>query len=64
MKKVLFIATVVQKHINVFHLPFLKMFQEGGYRTYVAASNDTGEENVAIPYCDEYAEITFQRKIS
>ena len=61
MKKVLFVATVVQKHINVFHLPFLKMFQEEGYRTYVTASNDTGVENVTIPYCDEYAEITFQR---
>lgn len=61
MKKVLFVATVVQKHINVFHLPFLKMFQEEGYRTYVAASNDTGKEKVEIPYCDEYAEIAFQR---
>ena len=61
MKKVLFIATVVQKHINVFHLPFLKMLQEEGYRTYVAASNDTDKEDVAIPYCDEYAEIAFQR---
>lgn len=61
MKKVLFVATVVQKHINVFHLPFLKMFQEEGYRTYVAASNDTGKEDVTISYCDEYAEIAFQR---
>ena len=61
MKKVLFVATVVQKHINVFHLPFLKMFQEEGYRTYVAASNDTDMENVSIPYCDEYTEIAFRR---
>ena len=42
MKKVLLVATVVQMHINVFHLPMLKMFQEKGYKTYVAASNDTG----------------------
>lgn len=61
MKKVLFIATVVQKHINVFHLPFLKMFQDEGYRTYVAASNDTDEKNITIPYCDEYTDIAFQR---
>lgn len=61
MKKVLFVATVVQKHINVFHLPFLKMFQDEGYRTYVAASNDTGLNNVKIPYCDEYVEIDFRR---
>ncbi len=61
MKKVLFVATVVQKHINVFHLPFLKMFREEGYRTYVAASNDTDAKNVSIPYCDEYTEIAFRR---
>ena len=61
MKKVLFVATVVQKHINVFHLPFLKWFQSEGYRTYVAASNDTDNEEVVIPYCDEYIEIGFKR---
>jgi len=61
MKKVLFVATVVQKHINVFHLPFLKMFQEEGYTTYVAAANDTNEQNVNIPYCDHYVEISFKR---
>ena len=61
MKKVLFVATVVQKHINVFHLPFLKKFQENGYTTYVAASNDTDQPAVEIPYCDEYVEINFKR---
>ena len=61
MKKVLFIATVVRKHINVFHLPFLKMFQEEGYTTYVAAANDTEQPNVTIPYCDHYVEIDFKR---
>lgn len=61
MKKVLFVATVVQKHINVFHLPFLKMFQEEGYTTFVAASNDTKQQEVSIPYCDQYVEIEFKR---
>lgn len=61
MKKVLFVATVVQKHINVFHLPFLKLFKDEGYKTYVAAANDTGKENVEIQYCDEYVEIDFKR---
>ena len=61
MKKVLFIATVVQKHINVFHLPFLKNFQENGYETYVAAANDTNDSNVSVPYCDHYVEIKFKR---
>ena len=40
MKKVLFIATVVKTHINVFHLPYIKMFKEYGYETAVAAKND------------------------
>lgn len=61
MKKVLFVATVVQKHINVFHLPFLKLFQNEGCRTYVAAANDTDSEDVTVPYCDEYVEIDFKR---
>ena len=61
MKKVLFVATVVQKHINVFHIPFLKLLQDEGYKTYVAASNDTDSQKVAIPHCDEYIEINFKR---
>ena len=61
MKKILLVATVVQKHINVFHIPILKMFQEKGYRTYVAAANDTGDMEVQIPFCDEYIEISFKR---
>ena len=61
MKKVLFIATVVRKHINVFHIPFLRMFQENGYETYVAAANDTESSDVIIPCCDHYVEIGFKR---
>lgn len=61
MKKVLYIATVAQKHINVFHIPFLKMLQNDGYKTYVAAANDTDQENLTIPHCDEYVEIDFKR---
>ena len=61
MKNVLFVATVVQKHINVFHLPFLGQFQKDGYRTYVAAANDTEKDDVEIKNCDEYVEIDFKR---
>ena len=39
-KKVLFIATVVKKHIVHFHIPYLKMFKEMGYKTVVVARND------------------------
>ncbi len=60
-KKVLFVATVVKTHINVFHLPYLKMFKEMGYKTYVAAKNDDENEPCVIPYCDCYFDIPFVR---
>ena len=37
MKKVLFVATVVKTHIMEFHIPYLKMFQDMGWETAVAA---------------------------
>ncbi len=62
MKKVLFVATVVQKHINVFHLPFLKMFQNAGWETAVCARNDFAQkEDCKIPYCDTYYDMPFER---
>lgn len=62
MKKVLFVATVVKTHINVFHLPYLKMLKEMGYETHVAARNDfENPEDCIIPYCDVYHDITFER---
>ena len=60
MKKVLFVATVVQKHIKVFHTPYLEMFRQAGYEAHVAAANDTGGE-VNLPCCDRYTEIGFRR---
>lgn len=62
MKKVLFVATVVKKHIMVFHLPFLKMFREAGWETAVAAQNDYDcPGDCAIPFCDSYFDIPFER---
>ena len=61
MKKVLFVATVAKAHISVFHLPFLKMFQEMGWETHVAARNDFGTEDVKLPYCDVYHDLPFER---
>ena len=61
-KKVLFVATVVKTHIMVFHLPYLKWFQEQGYETYVAAKNDYADPTqCVIPYCDHYINIEFAR---
>lgn len=62
MKKVLFVATVVKTHIMEFHIPYLKMFKEMGWETYVAAKNDYENlEDCNIPYCDYYIDIPFER---
>ena len=62
MKKVLFVATVVKKHINVFHLPFLKMFKDAGYEVHVAAKNDYDNPNdCTIPWCEKYYNLSFER---
>ncbi|QCR31886.1 glycosyltransferase family 4 protein [Lysinibacillus sp. SGAir0095] len=62
MKKVLFVATVVKKHINVFHLPYLKWFKENGYETHVCARNDFDDpDELSIPFCDKYYDLPFER---
>ena len=62
MKKVLFVATMTKAHINVFHIPFLKMFKELGWDTSVAAKNDFPDgEDCIVPYCDNYYDMKFER---
>lgn len=61
-KKVLFVATVVKTHMMQFHIPYLKMFQEMGWETAVAARNDYEDPaDCQIPYCDAYFDIPFER---
>ena len=61
-KRVLFTATVVKQHIMTFHTPYLRMFQEMGWETAVASSNDyENPADLNIPYCDTYYEIPFER---
>lgn len=61
-KRVLFTATVVKQHIMTFHVPYLRMFQEMGWETAVAAGNDyDNPDDLNIPYCDTYYEIPFER---
>lgn len=62
MKKVLFVATVVQLHIARFHIPYLKWFHEQGWQVDVAAKNDYAHpEECVIPYCDHFYDIPFAR---
>ena len=61
-KKVLFVATVVKTHIMQFHIPYLKMLQQMGWETAVAARNDYEDpKDCRIPYCDAYYDIPFER---
>ena len=61
-KKVLFVATVVKTHMMQFHIPYLKMFREMGWKTAVASRNDyENPEDCKIPYCDTYYDIPFER---
>ena len=54
-RKVLLVATVVKIHVNVFHIPCLKMFQEQGWETWVCSRNDyDNPEECVIPYCGHY----------
>ena len=62
MRKVLFVATVVKTHIMEFHIPYLKLFHDNGWLTAVAAKNDyENPDECAIPYCDRYYNIPFER---
>lgn len=62
MKKVLFVATVVQMHIMKFHVPYLKMLKDMGVETAVAANNDyENPADLNIPYCDTYYNLPFAR---
>ena len=59
MKKVLFVATVAS-HIESFHLPYLKLFKDNGFKTYVVA-NWNIEDKEKIDYVDEFISIPIQR---
>ena len=58
-KKVLFVATIAS-HIKGFHEPYLKLFKEKGYKTYVAA-NWNLKKTDKINYCDKICELSIQR---
>jgi glycosyltransferase EpsD len=62
MKRVLFVATVVKKHVNAFHIPYLKWFKDNNYIVDVCASNDyKNKDDLFIPYCDNYFDYSFSR---
>lgn len=54
-KKVLFVATV-DSHIELFHLPYLKMFKDRGWEVHVATNSDK-----KIKYCDKKIKLSIKR---
>ena len=62
MKKVLFVATVVRLHLNLFHLPYLRWFHDQGWQVDVAANNDfENPADCVIPFCDNHYVLPFER---
>ena len=62
MRKVLFVATVVRLHINMFHKPFIKWFHDQGWQVDVAANNDYDNPGeCVIPFCDHHYVMPFVR---
>lgn len=55
MKKILFVAHV-ESHILHFHIPYLKMFHDLGWKVYVATNG-----NSKIPYTDVTINLPFQK---
>ena len=51
--KVLFVSNVLS-HIQAFHIPYLKMFHEKGYKVHIL-TNSSGKESP--PYCDKMSYI-------
>lgn len=60
-RKVLFVATVLRMHVLVFHLPYMKWFQEQGYEVHLCCRNDTPDPDITVPYCDKWMELNFER---
>jgi len=62
MKKILYVASKVKLHINLFHTPFFKKLKEDGYEVHVCASNDyANKDECVIPWCDVFHEVLFNR---
>ena len=53
-RKVLFVATVLRMHVLVFHLPYMRWFQEQGYEVHLCCANDTPDPHPQVPHCDRW----------
>ena len=60
-RKVLFVATVLRGHVLVFHLPYMRWFQQQGYEVHLCCANDTPDPVAEVPFCDRFIELPFSR---
>ncbi len=61
-KRVLFVASVLKKHIIQFHIPYLQWFREQGFIVDVCAADDLEDnENIPLDFCDNYYDVPFCR---
>ncbi len=58
-KKVLFVASVLG-HITAFHTPYLKMFKENNWKTYVFAKKTVNSIN-KLEFCDKFYDEQIER---
>ena len=56
-QKVLFVAHMLRGHVLVFHLPYMKWFQEQGYEVHLCSCNDTEKPVTEVPYCDRFFDL-------
>ncbi len=56
MKKILFAATTAKGHINVFHLPYIKMLKDEGHEVDVVTNGDE-----KVPFVDNDYSISIKR---
>ena len=55
-KKVLFAATTAKGHLNVFHIPYMKWFQQKGWQVHVICNGDE-----KVPFADKQYTVSIQR---
>lgn len=63
-QKVLFVAHMLRGHVLVFHLPYMKWFQEQGYEVHLCSCNDTEKPVTQVPYCDRFLTCPFSARPS
>ena len=55
-KKALFVATTAKGHLNVFHIPYIRMLKEKGYQVDAASNGDE-----TVPYADHEYALSIER---